>query len=261
MEIMNEHIVRLTTDLIDRLTDDLRTGQSKPLDEHLTDEELVDFVQDLVPPDVFARLDAHLEVCSTCAERAALLLDAVPELGIPGRDQGAVAVQVRARVLDTPPNIGSVIIDTGHRSIEELFTRLETRLRELCRVGAINFALPPVRAQVASHARAKTFHLQDVATGDTSFDVRTSENKQGDMLLHIAVLTTEAKQRHVRLKIDEQEYIVPLRRVNAGQVSARIVIPKVERERLWGRLRSHDDLNIELEVIEGRGGDASETPQ
>ena len=180
---------------LNHLADDLRNLPTSPPGECLSDEQFVAFMLNTLSADEVHRFDEHIEACRPCAEMLEHLLG---------------EYEARAKpTLTVPANLIAVIFGPALKSWLDF----------------VRQPLPLAAARVSAEGQVLwEWHGPDGITG-----VHAVLEPNGDLVFRFASTDLALAGHRVRFRTASRTYEAMMEKVSAGEVGAKIQIPREDR--------------------------------
>lgn len=208
---MKARKIQVTPEKVDELIALFRGLPTRPVGDHLTDDEFIAYAMGTLPADEVARLDVHLDSCLECAAEVERLQEAVAFWDSPEGRQRLVSLRERVLKKLTQP-------------APSLWERLAAALQNLVLFPNAGLAGAPAWA-------ATCIRPQDGQTEDGALRWRIVEDEEGNLVVRFGSHHLELEGLRVLLRAGDWTAEAVLTRVAPDQVGAEVTIPREERER------------------------------
>jgi hypothetical protein len=218
---MKQRESQVSAHQLERLRKELHSALTLSVDEHLSDEESIDYVMELLTEDEMARVDAHLASCPSCtAEMEHLYAVSQEWQGETGQEYRAALAEDRLRSVAPQPKEVAGVLQGAAKWLDQLVAELDKVVLAL--VG------PPLKGLHA--AAPKHFAPGQTEDGALRWDLHL--DKHDNLIIQFGSHLLELEGTLLRLSAANWSQDVVLERKTPDQLGARVVISAEKLEQL-----------------------------
>jgi hypothetical protein len=205
-----------TPESLDRARRDVEATAAEPEDDHLTDEQFVDYSIGQYDPAYAAQVETHLASCAECTTKLDHLRDVARAWGGPAGEQ---------RLADLSRQIIAAVAAAGSQpSFAPPDSDASESWLDSIRLWAASIDFAP------AYVPAGAAMAQQGETRGVSWSIEESPNR--DLVFTVSSFDVALAGVRLQFSFGRFQRAVTLERLIPGQVGATVVIPAAERESL-----------------------------